>query len=348
MADDVEYRGDSDGVPAFIGWTLRGVGQVVFQNNPVSGAVILGGLYYNSWIYGTVCLVGTAVGTLTALLLKADRELIKNGLFGFNGALVAIGLVAFSSKDFAHGTPPTALLWLYLVVAAALTSVVVSVFMTLLGPHKVTGLTMPFILVGWMFLAGALHFSMLEVGPAIKPTSPSDFTGPRPAYTVGTFYHGSINGLAEIFFQDNLMSGIVILIGIAINSRISAAMALLGSTLAVAIAALYGAHDEAIRDGLFGYNAALTAMALGGFFLVLTRAGFFYTLFGIVVTTWAWAGIATYFEPSGLPVFTAPFVIITWLMLIGQYHFKAVVPVSLANSVTPEANLARYRVGQNT
>src|SRR5579884_2574394 len=222
MADDVEYRGDSDGVPAFIGWTLRGVGQVVFQNNPVSGAVILGGLYYNSWIYGTVCLVGTAVGTLTALLLKADRELIKNGLFGFNGALVAIGLVAFSSKDFAHGTPPTALLWLYLVVAAALTSVVVSVFMTLLGPHKVTGLTMPFILVGWMFLAGALHFSMLEVGPAIKPTSPSDFTGPRPAYTVGTFYHGSINGLAEIFFQDNLMSGIVILIGIAINSRISA------------------------------------------------------------------------------------------------------------------------------
>ena len=44
-------------------------------------------------------------------------------------------------------------------------------------------------------------------------------------------------------------------------------MALMGSTLAVGAAVFYGAHDDAIRDGLFGYNAALTAMALGGFFL---------------------------------------------------------------------------------
>ena len=57
----------------FLDWVLRGIGQVVFQNNPISGAVILAGIFYNSWIYGTVCLFGTIISTATALLFKADK-----------------------------------------------------------------------------------------------------------------------------------------------------------------------------------------------------------------------------------------------------------------------------------
>src|SRR4029453_1745149 len=67
----------------FLDWVLRGIAQVVFQNNPVTGAVILAGIYYNSWIYGTACLAGAMISTATALLLKADRGLIKDGLYGF-------------------------------------------------------------------------------------------------------------------------------------------------------------------------------------------------------------------------------------------------------------------------
>jgi urea transporter len=203
------------------------------------------------------------------------------------------------------------------------------------------------VLVGWLFLAAALHFSMLGVGPSVKPTSPTDFSGPRPAYSVATRHHGITNGIAEIFFQDNWVSGVIILLGIAVNSRISALMALTGSTVAVIVAMLFGAHDDAIRDGLFGYNAVLTAMALGGFFLVLTVPGFLYALFGAIVTTWVWAGIATYLEPSGMPAYTAPFVLVTWLMLIGQYRFKALIPVLPADATTPEENLRRYRMDQN-
>ncbi|HSC56482.1 MAG TPA: urea transporter, partial [Nitrospira sp.] len=47
----------------FLDWVLRGIGQVVFQNNPVSGAVILAGIFYNSWIYGIACLFGTIIST---------------------------------------------------------------------------------------------------------------------------------------------------------------------------------------------------------------------------------------------------------------------------------------------
>ena len=53
----------------FPGWTLRGISQVVFQNNILTGAAILGGIFYNSGAYGFACLLGAVTATLTALFL---------------------------------------------------------------------------------------------------------------------------------------------------------------------------------------------------------------------------------------------------------------------------------------
>ncbi|HXX75974.1 MAG TPA: urea transporter [Nitrospiraceae bacterium] len=326
----------------FVDWVLRGIGQVVFQNNPISGAVILGAIFYNSWIYGTACLFGTVISTLTALLFKADKGMIKDGLFGFNGALIAIALVAYTSPNFTTGNMPNLHLWLYIVLSAAFTSVLMPAFGALLGPHKVPGLTMPFVLATWFFLGALLQFSTIDVSNALKPTSPSDFTGPRPDYTWVTWFYGVTMGISEIFFQDNWVTGVIILIGIAINTRIGALMALMGSTLAVAAAVLYGAHDEAIRDGLFGYNAALTAMALGGLFYVLNVSGFLYTVIGVLVTARVWASLGVFLEPSGMPVLTSAFVFVTWLMLLAKSGFPSLIPVAPVEATTPEDNLRRF------
>lgn len=326
---------------AFSEWVLRGIGQVVFQNNPISGALILAGIFYNSGIYGTVCFFGATISTLTAVLLKADRDMIKDGLYGFNGALIAIALVAYTSPNFTTGDMPNLYLWVYILLSAAFTSVLFATFGELLGPHKVSGLTMPFVTAGWLFLAALLQFTTIDVSSAIKPTSPMDFTGPRPAYTTGTWLYGITNGIAEIFFQDNWITGVIILVAIAINTRIGAAMAFLGSTLAVGVAVFYGAHDDAIQDGLFGYNAALTGMALGGTFLRLTPPGFLYTVMGILVTARAWASIAIFLEPAGMPVFTSAFVFVTWFMLLAHGSFKTIILIPPAQSGTPEENLRR-------
>lgn len=330
----------------FIDWVLRGIGQVVFQNNPISGAVILGGIFYNSWIYGMVCLFGTIISTVTALLFKADKGMIKDGLFGFNGALIAIALVAYTSPNFTTGNMPNAHLWLYIVLSAAFTTVLIPAFGALLGPHKVPGLTMPFVLATWFFLGALLQYSTIDVSSALKPTSPSDFTGPSPVYTWDTWFHGITEGIAEIFFQDNWVSGVIILLGIAINTRIGALMALMGSTLAVASAVTYGAHDAAIRDGLFGYNAALTALALGGLFYVLNLTGFIYTVIGVLITARVWASLGIFLEPSGMPVLTSAFVFVTWLMLLAKNGFPALIPVAPVDATTPEDNLKRYRASQ--
>lgn len=320
---------------------LRGIGQVVFQNNPLSGLIILLALFYNSMVYGLICVLGVAASTLMAVALKADRSLIRNGLFGFNGALVALALVAFTSADFRTGAIPSGLMTVYIIFAAATTTVVFQALATLLAPHKVAALTAPFVLTGWLFLFAVLKFEGLDAGPLTKPISPEQFDV-AAAYVLPTWYMGIGNAIGQIFFQDNWISGYLIIIGIAVNSRISAIMALVGAAVAALVAAIFGGPEGAIRDGLFGYNAALTAIALGGFFLVLTWRSFLYTLFGVVVTTWLWASIAIFLKPIGMPVLTSAFVLVTWLMLLGQYGFGALVPVAPADATTPEDNRRRH------
>jgi urea transporter len=326
-----------------VDWTLRGIGQVVFQNNPLSGLIILVGLLANSWIYAAICIVGTVTSTLTAVVLKADRGLIRDGLFGFNGALVALALVAFTSEDFRTGAIPSPAMLIYLMSAAALTTMAFASIAALLAPHKVAPLTMPFVLIGWLFLFAVLKFDAIDAGPMAKPVSPDQFPY-EAVYTLPTWYMGIGTSIGQIFFQDNWISGYIILVGILVHSRIAAGMALMGAIVGTVVAALFGGPEGAIRDGLFGYNSALTAMALGGVFLVFTWRSFTYAIFGAVVATWLWASVAIFLEPIGMPVLTSTFVLVTWIMLIGQYAFKALVPVPPAEATTPEENRERHIV----
>ncbi|MHC5230638.1 urea transporter [Brucella sp. LJL56] len=326
----------------FVDWTLRGIGQVVFQNNPLSGLVILFAILVNSWIYAVICVLGVVASTLTAIILKADRGLIRDGLFGFNGALVALALIAFTSADFRSGAVPSPAMTVYLIFGAAFSTMAFASIAALLGPNKVAPLTMPFVLVGWLFLFAILKFDAIDAGPMAKPVSPEQFSYVVP-YVLPTWYMGIGTAIGQIFFQDNWITGYIILAGIAIHSRISALMGLLGAVTGAVVAAVFGGPEGAIRDGLFGYNAALTAIALGGFFLVFSWGSFLYAIFGAVVATWLWASVAIFLKPIGMPVLTSTFVLVTWVMLIGQYAFKALVPVAPAEATSAEENLRRYQ-----
>lgn len=310
---------------SFVDWSLRGIGQVVFQNNPLSGLVILGALAFNSWIYAAICIVGVVAATGTAVLLKADRALVRDGLFGFNGVLVALALIAFTSENFRTGAVPSPAMLVYLICGAAFSSMAFASIANVLAPYKTAALTAPFVLVGWLFLFAVLKFDAIDAGPMAKPISPEQFSDAVP-YVAATWYEGIGTSIGQIFFQDNWITGYLIVIGIAINSRSGAIMSLVGAIVGTAIAAIYGGPEGAVRDGLFGYNSALTAMALGGVFIALTWQSFLYAVFGAIISSWLWASIAIFLTPISMPVLTSSFVLVTWLMLLGQGTFKALTP----------------------
>lgn len=73
LSSAVSSLPDKPQVLQFIDWVLRGISQVVFVNNPISGILILVGLLVQSPWLALNGYVATVVSTMTALLLSQDR-----------------------------------------------------------------------------------------------------------------------------------------------------------------------------------------------------------------------------------------------------------------------------------
>jgi urea transporter len=79
---------------------LRGVGQIMFQDNALTGLLFLVGIAAGAFeenaafalLMALGGLIGTVLGTITARLLGHDEKQIRDGICGFNATLVGIGM----------------------------------------------------------------------------------------------------------------------------------------------------------------------------------------------------------------------------------------------------------------
>ncbi|MDY7016053.1 MAG: urea transporter, partial [Cyanobacteriota bacterium] len=156
----------------FINANLRGIGQVAFANNPASGLIVLLAIFLQSPWVALMLVVGVGAATLTAYGMRLDRPSVRNGIFGFNGALVGLGLGTFGTWGNGSGNP----LWaLAIAVCAALSTV----FMQYVGRWmavrlKLPAMGMPFHIVAFGFLAIALYLPQ----PFFQLGTPPPFPNP--------------------------------------------------------------------------------------------------------------------------------------------------------------------------
>jgi urea transporter len=288
---------------------------------------------------GAAGLLGLASSTFTAWLLGADRGLIRNGLFGFNGILVGIGLAFFLQFD--------ALLALYIIIGGAISAVVMMALINLLTPWDMPALTAPFVLTAWFFLFAVYQFGYLRPTAFIAPATPSPATPVSTALaaapgaagaglTAGNLLQAFFRGLGEVMFEDNPVTGAIFLLAILVNSRFSALFAALGSAIGILVALVLGGSGVAIYHGLYGFNPVLCGIAVGGLFYVLTWRSTLYALLCAVLGTVLFASLTTLLKPIGMPALTAPFVISTWLFLWPKGLFRMLQPVALADVTTAE------------
>jgi urea transporter len=321
---------------------LRGISLVVFQSNPWTGLLILASLLLSSWPLGLGCLLGAMVGTLTGIALRADKEAVGNGLFGFNGALTGIALLTLTNLGVGSSSSvPGLQLWLYLALASAFSTILVRGFASPARRATIRGLTLPFCITTWIFFAALQQVIVLN-GDASLHSSLAAPSNVSQTYGWDTLLYGTVNGIAQVFFQQGWVPGVLIVAAIAINSRLSAVMALLGSFVAAAAGICMGVPEAAVRGGVFGYNPALTAIVLGGFLLLLNRSGFLYAMAGAVVTAITGIAAAGILQALGLPVLMLPFLLITWIMLEAAKGFPALFAIPKGKTATPERNLLLY------
>ena len=298
---------------AFPDSILRGIGQVMLQNNRLAGLLFLAGIFYNSMLFGWAVLLGTIASTTTAMLLGADKTRVRDGLFGFNGALVGIALLYFLQ--------PGALTWGYVVLAAACSTVIMAALLQLLQTWKIPALTAPFVVTTLLFILACARYGRLQ-STSLLPTAglPTGATV-EGVVTASTVAEGLFAGIAQVFFQGNVITGAIFVVALLVSSRAACAAALLGSLLGLLVAWGLGAAEPAIRSGAFGFNSVLTAIALGSGLLVPNLVSTAYTALAVVITAVVFAALSAALEPLGMPALTSPFVLVVWLFLLASPLF---------------------------
>ncbi|MGH7020911.1 MAG: urea transporter [Brevundimonas sp.] len=298
----------------FIDSVLRGVGQVMLQNNSYAGLLFLIGVFYNSPLFGVAVLVGAVASTTTARLLAVDRSQVQAGLFGFNGALVGVAVLYFLH--------PGALTWVCLVFAAACSTVLMAAMLHLMSVWKAPVLTAPFVFVSLCVFLATARFGRLASTELLPTAGLPHSVSVEGVVTGSTVVEGLFSGVAQVFFQASPVTGVLFLIGLLVASRTAAVAALVGSLLGLMVAWGLGAAEPAIRSGAFGFNSALTMIALVSVFFRPGVASVIYAALAAVASTVVFAAVSASFAPIGMPALTLPFVLVVWVFVLAGPAFQ--------------------------
>lgn len=308
----------------FVDMNLRGAGQVMFQDNPLSGALFLLAIAWGAFAGGTpgiflAGLVALLIATATAIVLRLDRDALGAGLYGYNALLVGLALSVFIA--------PGPERWAFVAIGAVASVVATVGTANALKPFELAALTFPFVLVTWILLLASYGFAGLSGAGLPSPALSSPFE-PAAALSAGLldYAKGVLLSVSQVFLKASGVSALLILAGLAVNSPPAALFAIGGALLAVVTAHLFGAESALVTGGLLGFSPVLTAVALGAVFHKPNSRVAAYAAAGAIFTTITQAALNVAVSPIGLPALTAPFILVTWMFMLPRRNFDSDAP----------------------
>ncbi|EEZ33255.1 urea transporter [Brucella sp. NF 2653] len=304
----------------FIDINLRGAGQVIFQNNPLTGLFFLAAIVWGAITVGQIAIaigsvIALFVATSIAMLLGGDRLSLRQGMFGFNGLLVGAAVPALLA--------PRPAMWFILVIGAAVSTVVMLAVSKIMKTWDAPALTFPFVLTTWFLVLAAYAFGHLPIGsmgPPALPHGASASAQISPSWF--ELLEAWLKGPAQVFLLNNAVSGVLVVIGLLINSVWAGVFALFGSAIALSLSLALGASLADIEAGLFGFSPVLTAVGLSCVFFRPSLRVTLFAVLGTVFTVIVQGAMDVALTPLGIPTFTAPFVFVTWLFLLPKTNLE--------------------------
>ncbi|KAK2900129.1 hypothetical protein Q8A73_013258 [Channa argus] len=219
-----EYMQDKYFVLQLAIWGLRGVTRVILANNPLSGALIMAALCWQSPWQGLLGSLGVLASTLTAVIMGQDRTEVSGGHHGFNGMLVSLLMGVFSSAGDWYW-------WLLLPVClgSAMCVFLYSGLSSLLDHWDLPVSVFPFntIILLYLLCTGSDH-PYFPHHPAIPPRAlvPND-----TKLNAVEVIRGIPLGVGQIFVCGALGPSLLILGAVLLYSPLLAIHALLGSAV---------------------------------------------------------------------------------------------------------------------
>lgn len=142
----------------------------------------------------------------------------------------------------------------------------------------------------------------------------------------------SLKGVSQVVLLENAVSGLIILIGLAIASPNLALMAFVSSAVGTLVGDLGGADKKQVQIGLFGFNSVLTGIAI----MMFMEGGirWIIAIFGAAVAALLTAAFMHAAKKFAYPVLTFPFIILTWMLLLSAYRFTT---FKLSSDLVPQS-----------
>ncbi|MEI6347061.1 MAG: urea transporter [Bacteroidota bacterium] len=322
---------------------LLSYSQIFFSNNLWFAGILLCVSFFDFWggIAGLIAVVST---NIIALIIGFNHSNIKQGKFGFNALLVGLGIGVYFVPSFEF--------YFVLLIAVLLTLFLTVLFDGLIGKYDLPYLSLPFLVGLWMIILATRQFNHLEIsqrglflynemyalgGQRLIDSYQWLNNFPIPE-SLGVYFRS----LAAILFQSSLLAGILIAIGLLIYSRIAFSLSLISFFTAYYFYTFIGADISQLSYSFVGFNFIITAIAIGGFFIVASRHSYLWVMILVPIISVMIASFTTIFNVYQLAIYSLPFNIIVLLFLyvlkFRVHNYKRLQLVTEQN-YSPELNL---------
>ena len=325
---------------------LNSYSQVFFSKSKLL-AVFLLVISFFDYGAGIGGIVAVLIANLLAWGLGYNSYFLRSGLYGFNALLVGLGVGLFYQ--------PSVELYLLIAVSAVTCFFLTIVFQGVLGKYGLPYLSVPFLITIWIVALSGGDLSALNISErGIYTYNELYALGGQYFVNFYDFLENSIHSsflriyfhsLGAIFFQMHLLAGIIIAIGLIIYSRITFVLSVLGYAVAYLFYQIVGIEFNSLGYTFIGFNYILTAIALGGYYLVPGRVSYAWIILllpAVVLITTSTQQIFLIFKisPYSLP-FNMVVLMFLYSLKLREQRPKRLIetPVQLGK---PERNLYLY------
>lgn len=311
---------------------LSGVAQIGFNDNSFAGLLMIIATYIGSPVQAIAGVWAALIATLAAYAFGVPKGLIRTGLYGFNAALCGVAIPALVFP----GSPVTIQLLLYSGIAAIFAVVLQMGFGSFLSKWNVPSLALPYSTTLLLFVPAALSLGNLNItrsAPAIF-----DIVGPNAqgVWTFVEFIEASLNGIAQVLWIENPITGALYLVAVLMASRIDVVSTIVGALVSTLAAIALGLPKDLIVAGVYGFNAVLLMKVITRGFLITPKSYFTGIVLSVITVVFT-ASLRVIFAPIGaIASFAFPYAILCIVVFLGRDMFKNMTYVPASNWGVPE------------
>jgi len=295
---------------------LRSYSQVLFSNNAWFGGILLIITFIDFYV-GLAGLVSVLTALFAGSLIGLSDYKIKEGYYGFNALLVGVGLGVYFE--------PGLLLLTIIFFSGILTAFVAVALEGVIGKYGLPFLSLPFMVTFWILMLASREF--VAIGLNERGVYVLNDLYALGGHTLVRIYeewnelpvHTSLRtyflSLSAIFFQHNILAGILASLGLLLFSRIAFTLSFVGFYVAYIFYLVLGIPFTETTFSYVGFNYILIAIALGGFFIIPNRNTFLAIILIVPMVVILTIALLEIFTLIQLPVHSFPFNIATLTFL---------------------------------